>query len=282
MSLNRDNPQVSNLCHQPKSRILERSYLNVYSHLDPRERRQLAFTRKYKKLHPKWDSTLVLLCREFERSLDSFAANSGRWDRVLDFGCGNGNYVIDEFRSRIDWACGVDISPTETTNNVCLDEILCLRGGVVPYPDNYFSTVLALWVFEHIQYPALIFKELHRVLKPGGSLIFSTPNRSCLLLRVKSLINGRFSAFFNTGIYGRTKESIYPTFYRANDLATLRKLLDEAGFKYLDLRLNYEPGFTSFNDLTFILSDLVQGAVGRIIPEIFSQRIVGIAHKPRQ
>jgi ubiquinone/menaquinone biosynthesis C-methylase UbiE len=52
-------------------------------------------------------------------------------------------------------------------------------GNVValPYPDNYFDSVLLISILEHLQPSDLktAFAEIHRVLKPGGQLVYGVP-----------------------------------------------------------------------------------------------------------
>ena len=45
----------------------------------------------------------------------------------------------------------------------------------IPFADNLFDFVVSTEVFEHIPNPYIAFKELHRILKPGGSHIFTVP-----------------------------------------------------------------------------------------------------------
>lgn len=45
----------------------------------------------------------------------------------------------------------------------------------LPYPDATFGTVLAMSTFEHVQRFWLGFDEIHRVLRPDGVLLFSSP-----------------------------------------------------------------------------------------------------------
>ncbi len=55
-----------------------------------------------------------------------------------------------------------------------------------PYPDNTFDVVTWCEVIEHLtENPVHALAEIHRVLKPGGALVLSTPNAS----RADSIIN---------------------------------------------------------------------------------------------
>lgn len=62
-------------------------------------------------------------------------------------------------------------------------EALSQRGGLarlgdatsLPYPDGGFGLVGAFDVLEHVADEAGVFSELRRVLRPGGTLIFSVP-----------------------------------------------------------------------------------------------------------
>jgi SAM-dependent methyltransferase len=46
-----------------------------------------------------------------------------------------------------------------------------------PLPDQSFDAVLNTVSVQYVQYPEAIFTEIHRVLKPGGSVIMSFSNR---------------------------------------------------------------------------------------------------------
>jgi 2-polyprenyl-3-methyl-5-hydroxy-6-metoxy-1,4-benzoquinol methylase len=50
--------------------------------------------------------------------------------------------------------------------------------------------VVALEVVEHLVCPRLLFEEAHKVLKPGGTLLVSTPYHGYLKNLVLSLVNG--------------------------------------------------------------------------------------------
>ncbi|HEX5171351.1 MAG TPA: methyltransferase domain-containing protein [Cyclobacteriaceae bacterium] len=50
-------------------------------------------------------------------------------------------------------------------------------------PDSSFQSVVTFQVIEHIQDDALFLREIHRVLKPGGTALITTPNRKMSLSR---------------------------------------------------------------------------------------------------
>jgi SAM-dependent methyltransferase len=52
-----------------------------------------------------------------------------------------------------------------------------------PFADATFDVVLCFQVIEHIADDHRLLKEIHRVLKPGGILLMTTPNRSLSLSR---------------------------------------------------------------------------------------------------
>lgn len=52
------------------------------------------------------------------------------------------------------------------------------RGEVLPFPDASFDKVVAFQVIEHLRDPAPFLNEAARVLKPGGRLLLTTPNRA--------------------------------------------------------------------------------------------------------
>src|SRR5688572_30783188 len=49
--------------------------------------------------------------------------------------------------------------------------------------DNSYDSIVSFQVIEHIQDDLLFLKEIHRVLKPGGIALLTTPNRSMSLSR---------------------------------------------------------------------------------------------------
>lgn len=53
----------------------------------------------------------------------------------------------------------------------------------IPYQDNYFDIVLASDVMEHVADDQLMVQEIYRVMKPGGSFVFTVPAFNSLYSR---------------------------------------------------------------------------------------------------
>lgn len=78
--------------------------------------------------------------------------------RVLNVGCGKSVFKVSNVTN-------LDYAPDDGINVVC-----DLGKGVLPFENNEFDFILANHVLEHIPNWWDCFKELCRVLKPGGTL----------------------------------------------------------------------------------------------------------------
>jgi SAM-dependent methyltransferase len=91
----------------------------------------------------------------------------------------------------------------------------------LPYPGNSFDTVVSFQVIEHIENDLLFLQEIHRVLRPGGKALITTPNRPMSLSRnpwhvreytgeeLTVLARSVFSEVVMNGIAGNEKVMLY-------------------------------------------------------------------------
>ena len=64
-----------------------------------------------------------------------------------------------------------------------------------PLEDDSVDGIIAVEVVEHIEDHLTMFREVARVLKPGGRLLFTTPNILSLKSRILFLFSGYFYSF---------------------------------------------------------------------------------------
>ncbi len=64
-----------------------------------------------------------------------------------------------------------------------------------PFDDGSINCVVATEIIEHLENPWFFTREIHRVLKPGGRLILSTPNTWNIMSRLLFLKKGMLECF---------------------------------------------------------------------------------------
>ena len=99
--------------------------------------------------------------------------------KVLDIGIGSGLNIPFYNSDKIDKVIGIDpshelIDLAKELANDCKASIELVIGSAesIPYPDNFFDTVLVTYTMCTIPNVAIANKEMWRVLKDDGRLIF--------------------------------------------------------------------------------------------------------------
>jgi len=133
-----------------------------------------------------------------------------------------------------------------TWENPMLDEGRVSDAGGIPYPDATFDLVFSDNVMEHLSDPLAVFREVHRVLKPGGVLLFKTPNKHHYMPLIARLTPHRFHQFVNR-LRGRAEVDTFPTCYRANSAGAVRALAASADFAVARIeRIEGRPEYLRF------------------------------------
>jgi SAM-dependent methyltransferase len=146
---------------------------------------------------------------------------------VLDLGAGAG--IVDQmnFRGCAASICGVDLDP-RVVNNPMLDEGRIANADGIPYESNRFDVVFSDNVLEHLEEPLSVFREVARVLKPGGVFLFKTPNKWHYMPTIARLTPHGFHQYVNR-LRGRAEADTFPTRYRANCVGDITRLAVAAG-----------------------------------------------------
>lgn len=162
-------------------------------------------------------------------------------DRILDWGCGLGLFLSTVASLPIASSLslhGIDLLPDSveaSRQRVPSADIRLMEppGSTAPWPDATFDRVFLLDVIEHSRQPLELLAEIHRILKPGGRLTISTPDRLAFYKRPGQ---GRLRSIgFNLRrLMGR--EWVDPTHVTEHTVGSLGSLLRESAFSADDFR----------------------------------------------
>jgi SAM-dependent methyltransferase len=100
--------------------------------------------------------------------------------RVLDYGCGTGQMIAQGRERGLDiwgadtfegyYAAWADAVPAQAR-----DRVRKIKGARADYPDAHFDVVLSKQVLEHVRDPEATVADIHRLVKPGGTVIAAFP-----------------------------------------------------------------------------------------------------------
>ena len=100
---------------------------------------------------------------------------------ILDFGCGSGRHVYEYLDHGYKNVFGYDIQKYIDLRDPA-DEMRFAfdaadRVTRIPFPDKHFDFVYSYSVFEHVIEQENAFREIARVLKPGGVSLHNFPSK---------------------------------------------------------------------------------------------------------
>jgi SAM-dependent methyltransferase len=183
--------------------------------------------------------------------------------RLLDVGCGPGGLVAS-YEGVVQQVIGVDAYASRFDQPAELHTLVEGDGDRLPFPASTFDLVTCSWVLEHLHQPAITIAEICRVLKPGGRLLFITPNTLNYVVWLRRLIPNRFSKSIVHRIYGRDEDFINPTYYRANTYRQIESLMVQSGFVCERFEHISDPTYLALNDLLFYLSVGIERLLDRV------------------
>jgi len=140
---------------------------------------------------------------------------------VLDFGAGKGNLArrfqtLGHFRS----ITAIDFIQKPPVVNSFIRWISQDLNYPTELPSQAFDVIVSAEVVEHLENPRAVVREWFRLLRPGGTLVFSTPNNESWRSLIALLVMGHFIAF---------NERNYPAHITALLRKDIERILKETG-----------------------------------------------------
>ena len=178
--------------------------------------------------------------RTYEKVLDQAVFQGARW---LELGCGH--QILPSWRARqeaalVQWPAlliGLDYDLPSLRRHATIRNRV--RGDItaLPFMDASFDLVTSNMVFEHLREPQCQLREIKRVLRPKGRLIYHTPNVWGYSAFIARLIPERLKGVLIRVLEGREEEDVFRTYYRINTPRKVRSMAQDAGFEVEMLRL---------------------------------------------
>ena len=147
---------------------------------------------------------------------------------VLDFGAGTGTFTrMMRATERVRSVTAVDLAPPpESLEGSNVRWLSADLNTALSLPGASFDVITAVEVIEHLENPRAVAREWYRLLRPGGTVLLSTPNVESWRALLSLAVRGHFVAFL---------EPSYPAHISALTAIDLRRALTEAGFQDIDV-----------------------------------------------
>jgi SAM-dependent methyltransferase len=197
--------------------------------------------------------------REVNGPMDALIAGAMYGDAcVLDIGCSRGDPDLPSMYT----GRRTSSAPMSTFRGYARTtwRRACVLAGArnLPFANGSFDLVVCKWVAEHLEDPALEFRECARVLRPGGVLVLLTPNAWSFFTLLSRMLPYRLKQIFKGRLFAGHEEDTFRTWYRANSpSAQLDLLMHRAGLGPRSFRLL--PGMWTFFIFSEPLARFVRG-----------------------
>lgn len=164
----------------------------------------------------------------------------------LDLGCGwrllrewlpNGDGDQTKLSHLARRLVGIDAVARDVSRNPYVHEKVAGNILALPFRDAIFSLVTAQMVVEHLEEPRILLNEIKRVLRPGGKLIFLTPNYFNYQVFGASFLPDGIKKRIVRHFEGRIEADVFKTYYRMNTRKKICELAEDTGFGVETIRM---------------------------------------------
>ena len=203
---------------------------------------------------------------EYADIVRNFVTPTCRW---LDLGCGH-SILPDWIPGQAElvrtpaFTAGLDYDQHSLLKHKQLKALVAGTLTALPFAPESFSLVTANMVVEHLAEPLTALTEVLRVLRPGGHIIFHTPNIRFYKTYIASITPQALKNKVVNFSEGRLDEDIFPAHYRINSWESIQHCAEQAGFELISLRaLNSSAAGSIIMLGPFVVFDLLARRLSR-------------------
>lgn len=181
---------------------------------------------------------------------------------VLDLGAGRGQFFetepsafhrqLRDLRAPGRTVVGVDVDDAVLAHPGLDAAHVVAPGEALPLADASVDLVVSDYTFEHVEDPAWTAGELHRVLHPGGWICARTPNRwGAIAVPARMVPNRLHDAVLARLQPAKDARDTFPTHYRLNTTAALRRYFPPSRFSHCGYTHESEPAYAGRSALAW-------------------------------
>jgi glycosyltransferase involved in cell wall biosynthesis/2-polyprenyl-3-methyl-5-hydroxy-6-metoxy-1,4-benzoquinol methylase len=178
--------------------------------------------------------------------------------RLLEVGCGEGDFLVSAEADG--WqVAGVEFSPPAckiAQQRLKNGKVTCGELQQASLASEQFDLCVVSDVIEHVRAPMEFLQEIHRVLKPGGTLFIATPSIDSWSARI---MRQRWMEFKAEHLTYFNRQTIQTALFKSG----FREIIVQAGWKIL----NFDYIRRHFERFPVPMVTPVLGFIGRILPK---------------
>jgi len=161
---------------------------------------------------------------------------------------------------------GVDLVERFSVSGTGRIQLMRCDAARLPFTNASFELIISRSVFEHLDRPEEVFREIGRLLVPGGRFVLLTPNRWDYVSLGATLVPNAWHPWLVGRMTGRAEHDTFPTRYRANTVGKLSSLAKAAGLEVVELsHLREHPHYLQFNSLAYGLGVCYEQTAQRFV-----------------
>ena len=181
---------------------------------------------------------------------------------LLDAGCGHGAPVLRKFVGAAKELLGVDL--VDFDQPIPGATLLKRDLADTQLPDKSVDVIMSRSVMEHIADPVAMYREMSRLLRPGGHFIFLTANMWDYAGIIAKLVPNRYHPWIVARTQGRNERDTFPVQYRTNTRKAVMTYAAGAGLDVVSFDyLGQYPAYFMFNGPLFLLATGYEKLINR-------------------